>query len=136
MIHVNTGDFVKLSLVDHEDKVVHFFRVAKVSGPDFELDVFLLDLFDEVGEEQLHFVLHGCELWDFSVGVFVENVFDFAPFHFFAGLVEKRTFLAIFEAVFTDKTWLTTLGIYTDHEAGVSVDAFGAVFEVFASHQY
>ena len=136
MIHVNTRDFVKLSLVDHEDEIVHFLRVAEVSCPNFELDVFFLDLFDQIGKEQLHFVLHGGELWDFSVGVFVENVFDFAPFHFLTGFVEKRTFLPILEAIVADKTRLTTLRIYTDHEAGVAVNAFGTVFEVFTRHQY
>ncbi len=136
MIHVNTGDFVKLSLVYHKDEIVHFFRVAEVSCPYFELDVLFLDLFDEIGKEQLHFVLHGCELRDLCVGVFIENVFDFAPFHFLTGFVEKRTFLPILEAIFTDKTRLTTLRIHTDHEAGVSINAFGTVFEVFARHQY
>ncbi len=88
MIHVDTRDFVKLSLVDHENEVVHFFRVAKVSGPDLELDMLLLDLFDEIGKEQLHFVLHGGELRNFGVGIFVENVFNLTPFHFFTGFVE------------------------------------------------
>ena len=88
LIHVDTRDFVKLSLVDHENEVVHFFRVAKVSGPDLELDMLLLDLFDEIGKEQLHFVLHGGELRNFGVGIFVENVFNLTPFHFFTGFVE------------------------------------------------
>ena len=136
LIHVNSWDFVKLSLVYHEDKVVHFLSVSEVSRPDFELGMFILNLFDESGKEQLHFVLHGGELWYFGVGIFVENVFDFAPFHFFTGLVEKRTFLSILEAIFADETWLTTLWIHTDHEAGVSIYAFRAVFEVFARHQY
>ena len=126
MNSIDHPNILKLYEFFEEEKRIYFI-IAMGNG---------LDLFDEIGKEQLHFVLHGCELRDLCVGVFIENVFDFAPFHFLTGFVEKRTFLPVLEAIFTDKTRLTALRIHTDHEAGVSINAFGTVFEVFARHQY
>jgi len=134
LIHIYSGYFVKLSLIDHHYEIVHFLWVPKVSCPYFEFDVFLLNLFDQICEEHLHFVLHGVELRDFSVGIFVKYVFNFTPFHFFTGFMKKSTFLFILESIFTNEARLTALRINTYHKARVSIDTLGKVFEMFACH--
>lgn len=134
LIHVDSWDFVELALVDHGDKVVHFLGVTKTSCPDLELDVFVFDALDHVGEEELHLILHGTELRDFGVGIFIENVFDLTPFHFLAILMKQRALFSVFESIGTDEARLTALGIDTDHETLVTVNTLRRVFEVFGGH--
>ena len=122
---------IELALVDHVYEVVHFLGVSKVSGPYFELYVLVLDSLDEIGEEYLHFIKHAAEFRDFGVRIFVKNVFDFAPFHFFAIFVEEGTLLAIIESGLADETRLTTLGVDTDHETFVSINTLRQSFEMF-----
>ena len=92
--------------------------------------MFILDSFDHVGEEELHLILHGTELWDFSVGIFVEDVFDLTPFHFLAALMKECTLLSVFEAICADEARFTALRVDTDHETLVAVDALRGVFEM------
>lgn len=121
-------------MVDHGDEVIHFFRVPETPCPDLEFDMFILDAFDHVCKEELHLILHGAEFWDFGVGVFIKDVFDFAPFHLLAVLVKQCALLSVLESIGTDETRLTALGVDTDHETLVSVDTFRRVFEMFGSH--
>ncbi len=121
-------------MVDHGDEVIHFFGVPKTPGPDLEFDMFVLDALNHVCEEELHLILHGAELRDFCVGVFIKDVFDFAPFHLLAVLVEQCALLSVLESIGADETRLSALGVDTDHETLVSVDTFGRVFEMFRSH--
>ena len=69
-IHVDSGVFVELVLVDHRDKVVHLLRVTETPRPYLELDMLILDAFDHVGEEEFYLILHGTELRNFGVGGF------------------------------------------------------------------
>ena len=121
-------------MVDHCNEIVHFFGVPKTPCPDLEFDMFVLDAFDHVCKEKLHLILHGAELWYFGVGVFIKDVFDFAPFHLLAVLVEQCALLSVLESIGTDETRLTALWVDTDHETLVSVDTLRGVFEMFGSH--
>jgi len=136
LIHINSWNFIKLSLIYHYDKVVHFLWISKVSCPYFEFYMFFFYLFTQIGKEQLHLVLHCVKLWNLCVRIFIKNVLNFTPFHFFTGLVKKSALFSILESIFTDKSRFTTLWIYTNHETEISVYTFWAVFEVFTSHQY
>lgn len=96
----------------------------------------LLDLFDHAGEKKFHLVLHGTKLRYLGVGVLVKDVLDFRPFHFFTGLMKQSTLLPVIESVFANEARLTALGIHTDHQTRIAIDAFRQIFEVFTSHQY
>lgn len=90
----------------------------------------ILDAFDHVGEEEFHLILHGTELWDFSVGIFVKDIFDLTPFHFLATLMKECTLLSVLEAIGADEARFAALRIDTNHETLVAVDAFRRVFEM------
>ena len=92
--------------------------------------MFILDAFDHFGEEEFHLILHGTELWDFSVGIFVKDFFDLTPFHFLATLMKECTLLLVFEAIAADEARFAALRIDTNHETLVAVDAFRQVFEM------
>lgn len=115
LIHINSWNFVKLTLINHLDKIIHFLWIPEISRPYFEFHMLFLYLFYEIGEEQLHLILHCIKLWYFSVRVLVKNVLNFTPFHFFASLMEESTLFSILKTILADKTRFTTLRINAYH---------------------
>jgi len=134
LIHVNAWNFIKLPLVDHRDEVVHLFRVSKAPGPYLELYMFVFYTFDHVGEKHFHFILHGAEFRNFGVGVFVEYVFDFGPSHLFTCFMEECAFFPIVQTMFTDEAGFSALGVHTDHETMIAINALWKCLEVFWGH--
>ena len=134
LIHVDSWDFVELSLVDHRDEVIHLLRIPKTPCPNLEFHMLILDALYNVCEEEFHLILHCAELWYFDVGVFVKDVFDLAPFHLLTTFMEQCTLFTVLEPISADEARLTALRVNTNHKTLVAIYTFRRVFEMFGSH--
>jgi hypothetical protein len=76
------------------------------------------------------------KLWNFCIGILVNDIFYLAPFHFFAVFMKQRTFLFILQCRLAYKTWFSALRIHTDHSTRISIYALWLIFEMFGGHQY
>lgn len=88
MVHIYSGDVVVVVVVDHVDEAESLGIETEVADPFLEIVVFIFDFLDEACEEVLHFLLHHEHLGDLRVGVLADDVFQLAPQHLLAFIVE------------------------------------------------
>jgi len=75
-------------VVDHVDEAESLRIEAEVTDPFLEIVVFVLHFLDEACEEVLHLLLHHEHLGDLRVRVLADDVFQLAPQHLLAFVVE------------------------------------------------
>lgn len=68
----------------------------------------VLYFFYESGEEGFHLLLEGIKLGEFSVGVFADDIFQLAPLHLLAILVEETAAGLMVSAFLADEARLAT----------------------------
>lgn len=95
--------------------------------------MFFLNFPDKVAEKCLHFFDKFVKLNCASVGILVDDVIQFFPWHFLASFVEKSALISIGNALFTNKAWFFAVWVDTKNGTFVAINTF-RVFLNLARH--
>ena len=89
VIRMMPGYFIVIFIVDMLNKLHHCITVTKVSNENLEFKMFFLNFPDEVAEKCFHFFNKFVKLNCASVGILVDDVIQFCPWHFLASFVKR-----------------------------------------------
>ena len=129
LIGVYTSNAVVVALVDEIDEVHCLLWESVQHDPFLEIHVFILYFFYESGEEAFHLLLEWIKLGELSVGVFADDIFQLAPFHLLAILMEETAAGLVVSALPADEARLAAGSIDADEEAWIAVDALRNMFD-------